>query len=102
VSKKWRGHDFYKLLMIEVTRYSVGKSALMTLGVIHPDFPLRGFLHEIGFEAIGNPTATLNPPFGYQLGQLIGQRPSICLNNALLVRQKCVERLLAKDFDISG
>ena len=102
VGRKWRGHDFYKLLMTEVTSVCANWGVRRVVAAIEPDFSLREFLWKIGYQKTGEPTMFNNPPKGQVLGQVILQEPLVAVQHAEMVRQEIQEKLTARGFRFSS
>jgi enoyl-CoA hydratase/carnithine racemase/GNAT superfamily N-acetyltransferase len=98
VARKWRGMDLYKVLMAEVTRYCHARGVTFVVGAIEPAFPLRGYLEQIGFRALGEPTQFHNPPKGETTCQVIVQDVASACETVADVLTHCAGKLSAKGF----
>jgi hypothetical protein len=93
VSAKWRGFGFYRLLMMELSGYLAVRGAQQVLASVQIDFPLRGFLGQIGYIDFGTPIDQRVIPIGVRLVQVIRQRPMECVEIATGLKGHLLDRL---------
>jgi len=94
ISTNWRGLGLYKLLMAEATLVAneLGYSAVA--GVVTRDFPLLGFLEQIGYERVSDVHGTT--PSGVVQGYYLVQDPGISMTAAVAVQSEVAANIAAK------